>query len=567
MGNRRFYAVSASCFLCALVYWGCSSDTTRPQGSSGQDDAFLEGLVFLAGDGERTNQIEVRVVDTSDDTEADTTFPNGDGYFKTRGLAAGSYTIVASAPTLDGFGQARRENVPLVAGQTRHLGTIDVPDTSRVRVVNVEPSPASFIIPRRPTIKGSFVSDGSGISRSSFSLQIDGVQVRQETVLRIDDHLRGGRFEYVPPSNFSPGDVTVVVGIGNRAGNTTSRSWTFNVLDGVQRRVPSEYANLRAAYDAANEGDTLMVAPGVHTVENLFVGKELVFLAEAILHKGGTPEMTVLQGAGNRHLRFDSDITRETRVQGFLLRGGLIANTADAGGSIRCNSCDVTIERCIFEDNFAGIGGAISINNHSAMLITDSVFRNNEALRGGAVGVFDESESIIERCVFVGNLASANGTDGGGGGAVFVQSGYPTIRHCTFYDNEAQRSGGAIMLVSDAASPASLVTSSYNVFARSRSPQGVVDINNQGRFDSQCDAFALVAEQGPVFTQTGNGGSFSLSNKVEVAAGVDPGFCDAAGGDLHLRAGAPLLAADCEPAPGALSVGCGGRRGWHWGGH
>ncbi|MGD8396189.1 MAG: right-handed parallel beta-helix repeat-containing protein [Candidatus Eiseniibacteriota bacterium] len=558
-GTLALLAVAAAT---AFLIASCGEeDPVGPTGGDG-DDPTVRGLItghaFLSGTPEQTDKILVEFYTTATGSRVDTTYPDDEGLFSSAALAPGTYDVFASAPQLDGFGTASERNVVVIAGQTNDIGVIDVPDTSKVQILNIAPTPLVALVPRRPEIRGEFLSIGSGIKSQTFSLIVNGEQVAGQADLVIADDLRSGSFSYTPPQNLRPGSVDVTVQISNRGGNSTQRSWRFSILDGVQRRVPDDYATIQLALWSANDGDTVAVAPGVYSVNNLEIAKEVVLLATAIL-EGGTPEMTELRaGSTGRHLRIADNVGEETIIKGFLFRDANVPGRDENGGAIRCFSCAATVEQCWFEDNVVseGRGGAISMMNGSAMRIADCRFINNRARRGGSIAMFDDSRPVIERSVFVGNQAIAEGTEGGLGGAIYLLVSRPRIEFCTFYDNSAFAAGGAVM--ADAANPnSSQVTSRSNLFVRNFSENGTIHLHNTSRFDSSCDGFQNHEATLELFT--GTGPAVFPDRPTILDPGADPGFCDPGDPDLRLRSDSQLLHPECD-VPGALGIGCGQRR-------
>ena len=71
---------------------------------------------------------------------------------------------------------------------------------------------------------------------------------------------------------------------------------------------------------------------------------------------------------------------------------------SSGGGAIFCSTTsNFVFDRCTFENNAAGSGGAVSLTNiDQVFTIRDSQFKNNSALRGGAVYIEQSSDVLIE---------------------------------------------------------------------------------------------------------------------------------------------------------------------------
>ena len=116
---RSWPFIAAVTVLAAIGVTGCGQDDDLT--GSGQvqtEKGFITGTAFLAGDAERTNQIVIRVLNELNAEEVDTTFPDDEGKFTSRGLDNGTYTVLASAP-IPGYGVARRYQGAPVLGQER----------------------------------------------------------------------------------------------------------------------------------------------------------------------------------------------------------------------------------------------------------------------------------------------------------------------------------------------------------------------------------------------------------------------------------------------------------------
>jgi predicted outer membrane repeat protein len=124
-----------------------------------------------------------------------------------------------------------------------------------------------------------------------------------------------------------------------------------------------------------------------------------------------------------------------------------------SGGVISFENSTVTLSRITFLNNFAFIGGAFSMS-FSNVHVEDSIFRRNQAsVTGGAI--FSAASNLtLLRSHFDHNNASSvdNELSASGGALAFIASEgmFLDIKACTFYKNEAQRSGGAVSIESQA---------------------------------------------------------------------------------------------------------------------
>lgn len=132
-------------------------------------------------------------------------------------------------------------------------------------------------------------------------------------------------------------------------------------------------------------------------------------------------------------------------------------NSSYAGGGIYVNvKSKVKVEDCKFKENIGFNGAGIStgtyipwIDDKCKLIINNSTFDDNQAFSGG--GVFTAFPTGIKSSTFTKNEAQIHKRDNqsnphfsGIGGAVSVMYGVTDIDACTFTENNAYGSGGAI---------------------------------------------------------------------------------------------------------------------------
>ena len=312
-----------------------------------------------------------------------------------------------------------------------------------------------------------------------------------------------------------------------------------------------DFLTIQEGLNAASDGDTVFVAPGVYTGPD---NKNLVFGGVSVVVSGtGSRDETVIdcEGSGRGFYIGGSAapiIENLMVTNGDTIKGGgiylegtsptlrnvrFVRNAAlDGGGGLYSRNGSPTLEDVLFDDNTAAIQGGGMLCVSSSPTLSDVVFFQNAAQGsgGGMACVF--SSPAVSGCVFRRNSAVF-------GGAIYCGESSPSVTSCTFVENEGSH-GGSISCV-DGSAPA--IT--HTIIAYS-APGEALFCDDSEPFTTLSCIFA-------------NGelnelcGTYSTSMLY-----VDPLFCDLESGDLTLRA-----VSVCLPEGnswgiqiGALGAGC-----------
>lgn len=231
--------------------------------------------------------------------------------------------------------------------------------------------------------------------------------------------------------------------------------------------VPVDYATIQAAIDAANGGDTVLVAPGTY-VENIdFKGKALTVESES------GPAVTTINGSGSGSVvTFKSGEGPGSVIKGFTITNGAASNASSrgaAGGGILCDGASPTIISNVITGNRAentgeggGAGGGIALTQGASAIIKQNTITENDATTdylgggwdsgataGGGILVDWNSEPIIEDNVITDNYGYNNkGWGHSAGGIAVVHWANATITRNTITRNIADQdaSGGGIVV-------------------------------------------------------------------------------------------------------------------------
>jgi len=175
--------------------------------------------------------------------------------------------------------------------------------------------------------------------------------------------------------------------------------------------VPAEQSTIQAAIDAANDGDTVLVAPGTYFEKLNFNGKAIT------VKSSGGAAVTTLDGSnGGSIVTFGSSEGNSSVLQGFTLTH---AFAATYGGAVFIAGASPTIEDNIFVDNQeCGFWGAAIGGNASSPVILRNYFSGNGCTEAGiiyvdnvdydsVVGFENSSSPVIADNVFVNNPSAA----------------------------------------------------------------------------------------------------------------------------------------------------------------
>ena len=209
--------------------------------------------------------------------------------------------------------------------------------------------------------------------------------------------------------------------------------------------VPSQYSTIQAGINAAQDGDTVLVANGVYTGagnKNLDYGGKAITVTSVY----GANCSTIDCENDGRGFHFHSGEVSNSVLDGFkIINGNMESNS---GSAIDCFwSSSPTIKNCIISSNY---GRAISLGWNSDAIISDCL------INGNGIGIYaNSSNAIISNCTIINNGTGLhcdifsnsiidnciiNGNSNSG--IIISLDAYPTIRNCTISGNSANYGGG-----------------------------------------------------------------------------------------------------------------------------
>ncbi|QOJ00348.1 MAG: right-handed parallel beta-helix repeat-containing protein [Phycisphaeraceae bacterium] len=273
--------------------------------------------------------------------------------------------------------------------------------------------------------------------------------------------------------------------------------------------APSQFATISSAVSAAQEGDTILVSPGVY--------REVVWL------EGRNITIRSTDGPGVTFISGDLDgdevadvgpvfLTEAGETASTVLEGFTLTHSTDNGngygGAVVITNSSPTIRRCVITNSVAeGAAGGATIDQSSSLfedvdfigntspggagaftvsVLTDVTFRRctfigNSAEGGyGGINVASRGRARFESCLIAGNFAeggqgagaiesqaradfvncvfTGNGSDGGSGGLTFIGGSSGSLINCTFSEN--RDAGGASLALTASTNSAVLVANS-----------------------------------------------------------------------------------------------------------
>jgi len=197
--------------------------------------------------------------------------------------------------------------------------------------------------------------------------------------------------------------------------------------------VPTNYATIQEAINAAEDSDMVIVADGIYTGPG---NRDIDFKGKAIIVRSESgPENCIIDCNGteddrHRGFYFHTDERASSIVKGFTITNGY----GGTGGAIFCKRSSPMIANCIIADNGAKrYGGGIACRYRCWPTISDCTISDNSAEEGGGLM---GCEGSISNCTITGNSARL-----WGGG---LSSCFGSISNCTITGNSARLWGGGL---------------------------------------------------------------------------------------------------------------------------
>jgi len=303
--------------------------------------------------------------------------------------------------------------------------------------------------------------------------------------------------------------------------------------------------------------DSAAVGDTVQAACGTYIEYEIMMKSGVVLRsETGDPACVTIDANGGGGFQLLA-CSSTTVMEGLTLTGAVRINTH--AGNTYISSGAPQIRHCRFTANLSGRrGGAAYVEGNAHPVFTSCTFDNNTAWwSAGAVGG-SGGTLLMQDCTFYANHADSDG------GAVLSDGCVTTLVDCLFYGNSSALEGGAWSI--RPGSGMSMV--GCTLFGNSAPSGGGIMTYGGVTVDRSIIAFGT---QGNAVGCGGGSVSFTCSDLFGNAGGdwvactgspgvngnisADPGFCDGVSGDFSLRSDSPCLVSSCGRM-GVFGLGC-----------
>lgn len=212
----------------------------------------------------------------------------------------------------------------------------------------------------------------------------------------------------------------------------------------VVNNADSGPGSLRAELAAAQNGDTIVFAPGLNGQTIVLSGGELTIHKQVNIEGPGANELTISGNSSSRMFEVMGGVGPVT-ISGLSITNGSAEKGPD-GGAILNLDWTLTISDCDIYGNEAVYGGGI-YNQGNLNLVASTLSQNTAAAplgEGGGIYMQTGAQAVLTNCTLAGNSAgtSAGGSATLGGGILAQYQTATRLVNCTIALNSAGLGGG-----------------------------------------------------------------------------------------------------------------------------
>lgn len=223
------------------------------------------------------------------------------------------------------------------------------------------------------------------------------------------------------------------------------------VVDTVQAakiNVPADQPTIQAAINAANNGDTVLVAPGTYFENINFLGKAIT------VESSGGRKVTIIDGQSSASVvTFNSGEGRKSVLRGFTIQHGVASGVGEGGGIYIYYASPTVTGNTVINNTAANGGGGIAVSFSSALVQGNTVSGNSQnSLYTGGVGGGGIMIGGAGSAQILSNLVQNNTWRSASGGGIAVDAaGTATLKNNIVRENAAasgtESQGGGIYII------------------------------------------------------------------------------------------------------------------------
>jgi len=200
--------------------------------------------------------------------------------------------------------------------------------------------------------------------------------------------------------------------------------------------VPDGERTITRGISAADDGDTVLVQPGIY-IERVDFGGKAITVASLMLMTGDETfiDSTIIDGnnSGRSVVVFTNSEDESSIIDGFTVRN---SGATDYGGGIYLRESSPTVRNLIITDNnVTANGGGIYCTRTTGPTFINVRITDNSALYGGGIGIYDQSSVTLRHCHIFDNSADE-------AGGIYIENSDVDLDYVAVTDNESDLVGG-----------------------------------------------------------------------------------------------------------------------------